>query len=324
MIVMKEWITTPVNPNASKEARRLLDYLGSIAGKGVLLGQHTQTRHPKELDYIREVTGKQPALCGFELLSYSGNINWDSIDGACYKELYDNLGTLENALEWGRKGGIVTLTWHWYSPVGGRDKSFFSWNTDFDARLALQEGTGEHRAMIRDLDLMAVHLRRFQQENIPVLWRPFHESDGTWFWWGKQGKETAGQLFRFMFDYYTRVHHLDHLIWVWNSPDPEGYPGDDSVDIISRDVYPRDHEHTSLAEKYHELTRVTEKKALCAIGENGAMPSVAAMAEEQIPWVWFMTWSNEFGASERATDKAALRANYSHPYGISYDKLPKW
>ncbi len=321
---MKNWITTPVNPNATKEARQLLAYLGELPGKGILLGQHTQTRQPKELAYIQEVTGKQPALCGFELLAYSGNINWDSCDEACLKELRENLGTLENALDWGRKGGVVALTWHWYSPVGGRDKSFFSVNTDFDARQALIVGTEEHRAMLRDLDLMAVHLRRFKEENIPVLWRPFHEADGNWFWWGKQGVETAGQLFRFMHRYFTKAHGLDHLLWVWNAPKALGYPGDDVVDIISRDVYPKEHEHTSLADKYRELAAITDKPRLCAIGENGTLPSVEAIAREQIPWVWFMTWSNEFGASEKFTDNAVLKANYDHPYAVTLDKLPRW
>ncbi len=317
-------ITTPANPNATKEARRLLAYLGDMAGKGVLLGQHTQTRQPKELAYIREVTGKEPALCGFELLSYSGNINWDTCDDACLKELYENMGTIENALAWGRRGGVVTLTWHWYSPVGGRDKSFYSGNTDFDPQAALTEGTEEHRALLRDLDLMAVHLRRFQQENIPVLWRPFHESEGIWFWWGRKGPEVAGQLFRFMYRYYTQAHHLDHLLWVWNCPNPAGYPGDDVVDVISRDLYPKEHEHTSLSDKYHELTKITHQPRLCAIGENGTMPSVAAIAEEGIPWCWFMTWSGDFGASERFTDNAMLRANYAHPCAITLDRLPKW
>lgn len=321
---MNEWITAPCNPHATPEARRLLAYLGDIAGKGVLLGQHTQTRQPRELAHIRKVTGKLPALCGFELLAYSGNITWDSCDEVCLKELYENLGTLENALDWGRRGGVVTLTWHWYAPIGGRDKSFFSQNSDFSAATALEEGTEEHRAMLRDLDLMAVHLRRFQQENIPVLWRPFHEADGNWFWWGRQGVKIAGQLFRFMHQYFTRVHHLDHLLWVWNAPTPTGYPGDDVVDVISRDVYPPAHEHTALAEKYRELTRITDRKRLCAIGENGTLPSVAAMAEEGIPWVWHMTWSNEFGASDKWTDNAQLRANYDHPYAITFDKLPKW
>lgn len=49
---------------------------------------------------------------------------------------------------------LTANSFHWFSPVGGHDKSFYAKNTDFDAT------------------------------HIPVLWRPFHESDGDWFWWG--------------------------------------------------------------------------------------------------------------------------------------------
>lgn len=316
-------ITTPCNPNATPEARRLMAYLGSISGKEILLGQHTQTRDPKELRYIRQVTGKEPALCGFELLAYSGNINWDTCNEECLTELYEDLGTLENALAWGRRGGIVTLTWHWYSPLGGWDKSFYAANTDFDPKAALREGTPEYYAMLRDLDLMAVHLRRFQQEKIPVLWRPFHEADGGWFWWGAHGHDTARRLYRFMYDYYTRVHRLDHLLWVWNSPSPEGYPGDDAVDIISRDLYPPAHEHTSRAEEYHELTRITKTERLCAMAEIGTHPSVEAIIREEIPWCYYMVWSNDFAATELFTTKEQLIANYHDPHAITLDKLPK-
>ncbi len=317
-------IIAPSNPNATPRARALMAYLGSISGRKVLLGQHTQSRYPRELAFIEQVSGKLPALCGFELLAYSGNIRWDTCDENCLKELYENLGTLENALDWGRRGGLVTLTWHWYSPMGGRDKSFYAQNTDFDVAAALTEGTDEHRAMLRDLDLMAVHLRRFQQENVPVLWRPFHEAEGNWFWWGVHGPEVARQLYRFMKRYYTQVHHLDHLIWVWNSPLPEGYPGDEVVDVISRDLYPPAHEHTACAEKYRELTRITSQPRLCALGEIGTHPDVNAIGEENIPWCWFMTWSNDFGASETFTSNAQLRANYHSPYAITLDQLPKW
>ncbi len=319
----KKMIDVPCNKNASVKARKLLSYLTEISGKYILLGQHTQTRAPKELRHIEEVTGELPALCGFELLSYSGNIQWDTCDEVCLKELYENLGTLENALEWGRRGGIVTLTWHWYSPVGGQNKSFYSAKTDFDPRKVLEEGTEERRAFLRDLDLMAVHLRRFQEEDIPVLWRPFHESEGEWFWWSAKGPETARRLYRLMYQYFTGLHHLDHLLWVWNSPLPEGYPGDDVVDVISRDLYPPAHQHTSLAKEYKELTKITNANKVCAIAEIGTQPDVAALLDEKVPWCWFMTWSGDFGASENFTDNVQLRANYGHPKAITLERLKK-
>ncbi|MCC8044441.1 MAG: glycoside hydrolase family 26 protein [Clostridiales bacterium] len=316
-------IKTPCNPNATKEAIRLMEYLDEVAGKGVLLGQHTQTRQPKELAYIQEVTGKQPAICGFEMLAYSGNIQWDTCNEACLTEIYENNGTIENAFAWGRKGGIVTITWHWYSPVGGRDKSFYTENTDFDPRQALIEGTEEHRAMIRDLDLTAVQLKRFLEEKIPILWRPFHEADGGWFWWGSKGADAAKGLYRFMYQYFTEVKHLDNLIWVWNSAVPEWYPGDDVVDIISRDIYAPAHVHTAFADEYRELIQITPTEKICALAEVGPMPDVDAIMDEQIPWCWYMTWSNDFGATEEFTDKKQLYANYHSKYAVSFEDLPK-
>ena len=73
---------TPANKNATKEVRAVLEYLESIRGNGMITGQHTLTMAQEELEYIKQVTGKLPALCGFELLAYSPNINWDSCDEA--------------------------------------------------------------------------------------------------------------------------------------------------------------------------------------------------------------------------------------------------
>ena len=70
-----EWITTPCNPNAQPCVHKLMTYLGQLAGHGILTGQHTKTRGMEELRHIEAITGKQPALLGFELLAYSPNIN---------------------------------------------------------------------------------------------------------------------------------------------------------------------------------------------------------------------------------------------------------
>ena len=84
---------TPVNKNASKEARELLSYLESVAGKQLISGQHTQTVPMEEIEYIKEVTGKEPKLRGFELLAYSPNINYDDASEPCLTEVYENRNT---------------------------------------------------------------------------------------------------------------------------------------------------------------------------------------------------------------------------------------
>lgn len=317
-----ERITTPCNPNALPCVHRLMEYLGQLSGKGILTGQHTKTREMEELHHIEQITGKQPALLGFELLSYSPNINYLDTDDECMEEVEGNYGTLRQAWEWAAQKGVVTFTWHWFSPLGGHGKSFYARNTDFDAAQALVEGTPENRALLSDLDMMAGLLRPFRDAGVPILWRPFHEGEGDWFWWGAKGEETVKGLFRLMYDRYTKLHHLDNLIWVWNSPTPETYPGDDVVDIISRDMYPPAHVHTAQSSKLSELQRITCQPKIALIGEIGTIPSASALAEEKAEWVSYMTWCNDFCLTENFTDNEALRAMYSHPWAITKDRLP--
>ena len=312
-----------VNKNAIREVQAVLDYLADIEGKHILTGQHTQTMAQEELGRIHGITGKYPALCGFELLSYSQNIRLETADEACKKEVRENQGTLQKAWEWAEKGGLLTFTWHWFSPLGGRDKSFYACNTEFDAKKALLEGTKEHAAFLHDLDAMAELLRPFGEKHVPILWRPFHEAEGNWFWWGAFGGDTARELYRFMFRYYTKKHHLDNLIWVWNSPAPAGYVGDEYCDIISRDMYPPAHAHSDFREAYQGLLRITGQEKGCAIAETGIIPDADWLERYHTKWLWYMTWSGDFARTQKWNSDAALKKLYAHPYAVTLEKLPK-
>lgn len=313
---------TPCNHYASPEVKAVLKYLAEISGKGIIIGQHTKAKKQEELSYILEVTDKEPALCGFELLAYSPNINYCNSDNECLQEVEENKNTLEEAWKWAEKKGLITFTWHWFSPIGGHDKAFYAANTDFDASKAVIEGTKEYEALLSDMDYMAGILKTFREKNIPILWRPFHEADGTWFWWGYRGPEVAKKLYRLMYDRYTNYHHLDNLIWVWNSPKKEGYVGDDVCDVISRDMYPPAHEHTDQKKAYDELVTITQEEKITAIAEIGTIPSVPELAKTKVPWAWFMTWCTEHVTSEKYTDKEELKRAYQHDYAITLDKLP--
>lgn len=312
----------PANKNATKEARAVLNYLEEIRGKGVITGQHTLTMAQEELAFIESKTGKLPALCGFELLSYSPNINWASCDEAALKELRENEGTLQRAYEWAEKGGLITFTWHWYSPIGGVDKAFYSRNTEFDATKVLEEGTKERAAFYHDLDVMAELLQGFADKQIPILWRPFHEAEGDWFWWGVKGMDVARRLYRLMFEYYTKEKHLDNLIWVWNNPRPEGYVGDEYCDVVTADAYPPAHQHTAMKPLLERLQQITEQKPF-AIGEIGVLPDIDATRTENADWLWFMTWSGGFVLEETYNTEQAFQKQYHSEYAITLDKLPK-
>lgn len=311
---------TPCDPQAIPEVRNVLQYLYDLRGRGIALGQHTQTMAQEELAYIREVTGKEPALCGFELLAYSPNVNYAESGAECLTEVEENKNTLEKAWEWAERKGLITFTWHWFSPLYGADKTFYQEHTPFDARLVLQDGTPEKEAFLSDLDVMAELLKPFAEKRIPILWRPFHEADGTWFWWGSRGPETARGLYRTMYDRFVNRHGLHNLVWVWNSPLKEGYVGDDVCDVISRDVYLPDHTHVDYKEQYDELIAVTQADKIAALGETGPVPSLAALSESRIPWTWFMTWSKDICRDR--TSREELAAAYRSEYAVTLDKLP--
>ncbi|MBR6093534.1 MAG: beta-mannosidase [Lachnospiraceae bacterium] len=311
----------PVNPNATKEACELLEYLYENAGRAVISGQHTQTVPMEEVSYLHEVTGKYPKLQGFELLGYSPNVNYEDASEACITEVKENLNTVETAIKWAKEtDGIVSYCFHWFSPIGGHDKSFYQKNTDFDARRILAEGSDEEKSFYSDLRIIGDLLRKFQNENIPILWRPFHEADGDWFWWGSKGHETGRDLYIKMYHFFVDELHLNHLLWVWNSPAPEGYPGDEYVDVISRDVYLMPGTKTDYKKEYEELIRITDAPKVAALGEVGLIPDMEIWEKSKVPWAYFMTWSKEFCMTEEYNTKEDFKKNYASPYMITRQK----
>lgn len=310
----------PVNKHATKEACALLAYLYQTAGRKIITGQHTQTVPMEERSHIHEITGRYPKLQGFELLSYSPNINYGDASEECLTEVQNNRYTVETAIKWAKTTeGIVSFCFHWFSPIGGNDKSFYSIHTDFDPSRVLINGTPERTAFYHDLAVIAEELRRFQKENIPILWRPFHEADGDWFWWGSRGHVVGRELYKLMFDYFVYEQHLDHLLWVWNSPVKEGYPGDEYVDVISRDIYLKPHTVTDYQMEYEELVANTSRNKVAALAEVGVIPDVELLEASRLPWAYYMTWSGEFCLTEEYNDQKALKKMYASSYAVSME-----
>lgn len=310
-------MNVPVNPNATPEAAKLLAYLAQVSGRQIISGQHTQTIPMEEITYIENVTGRKPKLRGFELLSYSPNINYADAGEACLTEVRENKNTLEAALKWAMEtDGIVTFSFHWFSPLGGRDKSFYAVNTDFDPEQVLVEGTREREAFFHDMAVIAECLKPFYDNRIPVLWRPFHESDGTWFWWGRKGPRVASELYKLMFHYFVDVCHLDNLLWVWNCRLKEGYPGDEYVDVVSVDVYLEAASDTDYSQEYEALVAATSANKVAALAEVGYLPDIEMLEQSGTPWAYFMLWSKEFCIGEEYNTREKLQKVYASDYVV--------
>ena len=294
------------NRAASREARRLYDYLWSIYGRYTLTGQQESPAGKRdELDYIQRITGRLPAILS---LDYIIPEEWD--------------GVYERALAWSRAGGIVALCWHWGAPdIGtGYDNS----KKDFDVTAALQPGTRQNALMMTQMAEVGQQLARLRDARVPVLWRPFHEFSGDWFWWGKHGPEAFKSLWSLMHDQFTRRLRLDNLIWVlgWagQNVDPAYYPGRNRVDIVGADLYVDD--HGSLDGMFGQVKAIVGDTVPICLHENGPIPDPATLGPNA-DWLWFMTWHTRWieGADQNPPD--LLARYYASQRYLTRDELPR-
>lgn len=165
--------------------------------------------------------------------------------------------------------------------------AFYMEETAFDATNALIEGTWENKFFMQDLANVAGYLKLLKDADIPVLWRPFHEAAGKWFWWGKDAASHKA-LWVAMFDYF-KAQGLDNLIWVWTTEtgDDEWYPGDQYVDIIGRDIYKKDTE--TCASQYAAISATYGNK-MVTLSECGTVGNISEQWAAGARWSWFMPW----------------------------------
>ena len=306
---------TPVDPAATPAARGLLSYLGAHYGRDLISGQQDAA----SIDWIERNVGTAPAIGGFDLMDYSPSRVERGATG------HD----VDDALAWDRRGGITTLVWHWNAPAGlvdqpGREwwRGFYADATTFDLAAALADPSGPgYQLLLRDIDAIAVQLRRLSDAGVPVLWRPLHEAEGGLFWWGAQGPGPAKQLYRLMYDRLVHHDQLHNLIWVWNSVSPDWYPGDDVVDVLSADSYPAAGDHGPVSGTYERLVTLGGDRVPVALSEVGAIPDPALTRAYQADWSYFVTWGGEFASGGSQNSLDFLRSLYADPHVITLGEV---
>ncbi len=282
------------NPAANGPARALYAWLWSLYGRRTLSGQQeSPSKSRDELEYIERTTGKLPALLG---LDYIDPADWG--------------GVRERALDWHQRGGVVTLCWHWGAPDIGT--GYENSKRDFDVFAALRQGATQHRLMTEQMDAVAGELAWLRDHKVPVLWRPFHEFSGDWFWWGKHGPEGFLGLWRTMYERFCGQHRLDNLIWVlgWAGQNVDAlyYPGRGMVDIAGADIYV-DH-HGNLAPMFAAVKRIVGDSVPICLHENGPIPDPTSLGPDA-DWLWFMTWHTRWLESPDQNGVTDLRAAYT-------------
>ncbi|RYE35979.1 MAG: hypothetical protein EOP42_05075 [Sphingobacteriaceae bacterium] len=156
-----------------------------------------------------------------------------------------------------------------------------------------------NKRWLGQIDKIASYLKQLQYAHVPVLWRPYHEMNGVWFWWGNRpGSDGVIKLWKMMYDRFVNVYHLNNLLWVWGANGPRDipkdeayayknfYPGATYVDILGTDIYHFDYEQKD----YNELLDLAKGKII-ALTEVGELPKPEIL-EAQPKWAWFMVWTS--------------------------------
>ena len=294
--------------------RRLLAGYGSVTLSGGY-GDAEQAYVAAHAD------GRRPAIFGADLMDFSPS---RIAHGADPSRVID--GVLRHAAT----GQAVTLSWHWNAPAHLLDtvrrradgspidlrwyRGFATEASTFDLAAALtNEASPEYRALLSDIDAIAVPLKRLADAGVPVLWRPLHEAEGGWFWWGGSGPGPSKILWRLLHDRLTNHHGLHNLIWVYSATilgDPRWYPGDTFVDVVGVDAYPSD-SRDALSRMWLAWSRRTPGKPL-AITEFGGLPDVARAYRLGCPWLYFVSWTEPEGPAK--TGAAAVGRRYADPH----------
>ena len=317
---IKHIASNVVTPNPSAATTEIYSFLSKTYGKVILSGQYGGD---VEFNRIKSVSGKTPLIRGFDLIEYSPS---RVAHGATSTET-------EKAIAWHAQKGIVTFAWHWNAPKDlidqpGKEwwRGFYTEATTFDVTKAMNNTTSEeYTLIIRDIDAIAVQLKKLKDANVPVLWRPLHEAEGAWFWWGAKGPEPCKWLWKLVFDRLVNYHQLNNLVWVWTSTASaaalDWYPGDGYVDIIGADIYLPAGTYSSNFIMFDNLASIFGGKKIITLSENGPMPDADRLFIERAAWNWFCTWSGNFITDGLSNSAAQINTVFNHEYVITLDEL---
>ena len=194
---------------------------------------------------VKDVCGAYPAILGLDLggIEKGDRSNLDRNDFAIMRLA---------AVKHHERGGIVALSWHLRNPLTGGD----AWDISSDQVVASILPGGEKHQEFREWMCLAADfidsIRDSEGKRFELIWRPWHEHGGSWFWWGAGLCSPAqyNALWRMNYDYFVKERGLDNLVWAISpnySPALSEtlrtrYPGDDVVDIVGLDLYATPHE----------------------------------------------------------------------------------
>lgn len=344
--------TFMVDPNATEETVALFYNLRKLQQTKFAVGHQDAFNafySSSGVSDIKKTTGNDPALLGsdFMFITDKGNPsnNW-------FVQQENKI--ISDTKEAYSKGMINIFCWHLREP--NKEESFYAAdmrpeekNTAFKSILP---GGSNHDWYKRKLDkvaLIASNLKDANNKPIPFIFRPFHEFDGSWFWWGANycSPEEYKTVFRFTVDYLKNTKNIHNILYSF-APDNSysslssyltRYPGDDYVDVVGMDNYGDFADNQGAAGVTKANTKLKylseyaiEKKKIAALTETGyrvssSIPAIPnwfstnlyeAMTANNVQLAFVMFWNNGNGGYYVPTPSASNAADF-----ISFTNKPK-
>jgi hypothetical protein len=301
---------TPVDPEATTQAKNLLCYLASIYGNHVLSGQQeTSWSNPAgDITYYQQNVGKYPAILGGDYLYPSG--------------------TTSRAQAYWQAGGLTMMRYHMGAPplADSYDNSMMSANY----ANVLTSGTTENKSLLSKLDYLAGELTTLQNANVAVIMALYHEvQPNGWFWWAKGTGAQFIQLWQLSFNYLTKTKGVHNVIWLLpfsGSPSSSDDPGKAWVDISGPDEYsnPSSQPFTS---NWSSARGVVGTSIPIPLHETGAAPQPANMFPSTATWLLWNIWAGYENTPQGGVTYntvTSLKSAYGSSYTITRDLLPRF
>jgi mannan endo-1,4-beta-mannosidase len=329
-----------VDKKASEKTIALHNRLLEISKKGFAIGHQDDTSYGLGWNYkddtttiksdVEKVTGDFPAVFGFDL-------GWIEIDKSYNLDTVPFNAMTNLIIDAHKRGGIITISWHLNNPVTGGN----SWDQTSAIPNIIKGGDQREK-----YELWVSRVASFMQtlqingEVIPVIFRPFHEMNGSWFWWGGANCEANDYitLWKETVELLRDKHNLHNILYAYspNKLNPNDnylkyYPGDDYVDILGIDIYDFNNAEAYQKAVIHDLEIVkkiaTEKNKLYAFSETGLeslktekwFTKVLYPAIENSGISWVLTWRNY----DTKHHYMPYNGQLNESDFIEFEKLPK-
>ena len=340
----------PTDTKATPETVKLYQNLLKLQTKGIMFGHqdamaygHSWYAEEGRSD-VKDVCGDHPAVCGWELghLELGGEFSLDSVKFSNIQRGIKQVYLL---------GGINTISWHLRNPLTGGT----AWDVSSKETVkSILPGGAKHELFKQYLDKLAAFMLELKTDHgtyIPVLFRPFHEHTGSWFWWGKNlcTVDEYKALWRFTVNYLQNEKNIHHLLYSYSTDRfnteqeyLERYPGDEVIDLLAFDLYDRGPDYPEVLKSCAGMVSAMA----AAKGKIGAVSEAGGPLDKNTAWwtktmfpaiknynlsyvlVWRNPWNaaghSAFGPYRESQDSADFLKFYNDPKTLFLNDIKKF